>query len=270
MKTRVGKIARLPKEIREQLNQRLENGESGTILVKWLNEQSEVQKILTDQFAGQAIRAQNLSDWRNGGYQDWLRHQELRHQTCVTTEQSKDIELDEGETNLAESISSIIVAELAIQVQRLNLVTDPDERWNRCRQLARELSRLRRDDQRRMRNQLRREQFESTLEPAEYESDPEPQSADQIEIQNPGLETPSPASNADIADSGCSELSNPENIAPVETQKISADSGEESPPLIQQSTTPSIPLSEPVPARDLSAVYRTAHPDRVPPPNYPV
>jgi len=42
MKTRHGKIARLPKEIREL-------------------------------FHGRAISDQNLSQWREGGYADWLR-----------------------------------------------------------------------------------------------------------------------------------------------------------------------------------------------------
>ena len=77
MKTRTGKIARLPKPIREQLNARLENGEPGTSLVTWLNQLPEVQKIITDQFAGLPIRPQNLSEWRQGGYLDWIRHQLL-------------------------------------------------------------------------------------------------------------------------------------------------------------------------------------------------
>ena len=67
MKTRTGKIARLPKVIREELNVRLENGESGKELLAWLNGLPEVQKVIAEQFGGKVVRKQNLSDWRQGG-----------------------------------------------------------------------------------------------------------------------------------------------------------------------------------------------------------
>ena len=50
MKTRVGKIARLPHDIREQLNQRLFNGALGPELMNWLNALPEVQQVLSDFF----------------------------------------------------------------------------------------------------------------------------------------------------------------------------------------------------------------------------
>lgn len=69
--TRRGKIARLPKEIREELNRRLENGEQGARLVEWLNGLPEVKAILEKDFEGQAINEPNLTQWRNGGFLDW-------------------------------------------------------------------------------------------------------------------------------------------------------------------------------------------------------
>jgi uncharacterized membrane protein YccC len=169
MRTRVGKIARLPKEIREQLNQRLENGEPGKDLLNWLNQLPETQKILADHFAGQPIRPQNLSDWKSGGYQDWLRHQQLREQTRWTAEQSSDLERDINQLtiSIAEDIAIVMSAELALQVQALGRISDPKERFRQFRLLARELSRIRRDDQRVIRGRLQREKFESTLEPVE-------------------------------------------------------------------------------------------------------
>ena len=41
-RTRIGKIARLPNKIREELNRRLQGGERGETLLKWLNAQSKV------------------------------------------------------------------------------------------------------------------------------------------------------------------------------------------------------------------------------------
>lgn len=43
--TRNGKIARLPREIREELNRRLDDGEQGVRLVEWLNGLPEVKRI---------------------------------------------------------------------------------------------------------------------------------------------------------------------------------------------------------------------------------
>ena len=45
--TRVGKIARLPREVREELNRRLRNGEKGTLLKKWLNHLPEARAVMT-------------------------------------------------------------------------------------------------------------------------------------------------------------------------------------------------------------------------------
>jgi hypothetical protein len=69
--TRRGKIARLPKNIRDQVNQRLDDGEQGARLVAWLNSLPEAQAILARDFDGKAIREQNLSEWRKGGYREW-------------------------------------------------------------------------------------------------------------------------------------------------------------------------------------------------------
>src|SRR5438128_22041 len=74
--TRNGKIARLPREVRDLLNRRLQDGEPGTKLVDWLNDQTDVQAVLAAEFEGRAISEQNLSEWKAGGYRDWLAQQE--------------------------------------------------------------------------------------------------------------------------------------------------------------------------------------------------
>ena len=67
-----GKIGRLPKAIQDQVNRRLENGEKARTLAAWLNAQPEVSAMLAAEFAGRPIREQNLSEWRQHGYQQWL------------------------------------------------------------------------------------------------------------------------------------------------------------------------------------------------------
>jgi hypothetical protein len=55
MITRNGMIARFPKYLRHQLNGRLEDGEPGKQLVKWLNGLPQVQEVLQLRFGGRPI-----------------------------------------------------------------------------------------------------------------------------------------------------------------------------------------------------------------------
>jgi hypothetical protein len=143
MKTRNGKIARLPKEVREQLNRRLENGWRGTRLIKWLNDLPEVREVLREEFHGHAISAQNLSQWREGGYADWLRHQDSREGMRWILERAEDLEEEPGEENFCERLARIVTVEVATQVQRLDKIEDPKERWRELREVCLELWRLR-------------------------------------------------------------------------------------------------------------------------------
>ena len=77
-RTRIGKIARLPKDVREQLNRRLQDGEPTQRLLDWLNALPKIQGILAAQFGGRPIIKQNLSEWRRGGYLDWEAAEERR------------------------------------------------------------------------------------------------------------------------------------------------------------------------------------------------
>jgi len=76
MATRNGKIANLPNDIREQLNLRLLEGETGRELAAWLNALPEVQSVLASQFNGSGISEVNLTHWRQGGYLQWLTERE--------------------------------------------------------------------------------------------------------------------------------------------------------------------------------------------------
>lgn len=69
---RTGKIARLPITIRTEINVRLRNGQTGGQILPWLNGLPDVQAVLGALFDGDPINAENLSQWRRGGYADWL------------------------------------------------------------------------------------------------------------------------------------------------------------------------------------------------------
>lgn len=86
-----GKIARLPWTHREQVNHRLLNGETYPTIAAWLNADPIVRKILEDQFGGQDINPQNLSNWRSGGYTDWLAEREEIEATKALTQFSAQL-----------------------------------------------------------------------------------------------------------------------------------------------------------------------------------
>lgn len=80
-KARNGKIARLPLALREEVNRRLRDGEPGPKILAWLHTRPEVLTILDEYFREEPISAQNLSEWRQGGYQEWLDRQEQVERT---------------------------------------------------------------------------------------------------------------------------------------------------------------------------------------------
>jgi hypothetical protein len=88
---RKGKIARLPHVIRHELNARLRDGVPGTEILAWLNDLPESQSILAEQFGGEPVKPQNLTDWRQGGYQDWLSQQDKYEEARKTTDHAQYI-----------------------------------------------------------------------------------------------------------------------------------------------------------------------------------
>ena len=77
MNARNGKIARLPRSVRHELNERLERSEQSPQLLDWLNALPEARKIVQNDFAGVPISKQNLSEWRQGGFEEWLARRNL-------------------------------------------------------------------------------------------------------------------------------------------------------------------------------------------------
>jgi hypothetical protein len=70
--TRIGKIARLPHHLREQLNLRLHDHQPYKTILPWLNSLPEAKAIFAADFDNRPITKQNLSEWKQGGFRDWL------------------------------------------------------------------------------------------------------------------------------------------------------------------------------------------------------
>jgi hypothetical protein len=70
-----GKIAHLPKPIREQLNRRLDNAERHDRVLTWLNSLPEVQAQVASEFDGVPVSKQNLYQYSQHGFRLWKNRQ---------------------------------------------------------------------------------------------------------------------------------------------------------------------------------------------------
>src|SRR5579883_2269346 len=122
---RVGKIARLPGPIREQLNLRLEEGEGGEPLLAWLNGLPETRALLEQDFGGRPINKQNLSDWRQGGLAEWQLRRQLAEQARSTRSQAQEMRQD-GAGFLIDDLLLVFTARYAALLSRWNGEVTPE------------------------------------------------------------------------------------------------------------------------------------------------
>lgn len=145
MKTRIGKIARLPKSIRDELNHRLENGADGPELLAWLNALPEVQKILAEKFNARPINKHNLSDWRHGGYAEWAVSRDGRAQWQDLLDRAESLDQKRTGNNgvdVTSHLGTFLVVELAEAIDELHKMKDSKQRWKVLQMISRALARL--------------------------------------------------------------------------------------------------------------------------------
>ncbi len=144
--TRNGKIARLPRQVREQLNRRLDDGEPGTELVAWLNTLPEVQALLQAEFAGRPISEQNLSEWKQGGFRDWQRQQESLALALELCAQSDELAKVAGES-LGDRLAPLLIARYMAVLRTLGTDSGGDSGdWKMLHELCGDIVALRKGD----------------------------------------------------------------------------------------------------------------------------
>jgi hypothetical protein len=160
--TRNGKIARLPYGIRDLLNRRLHNGEQGVKLMKWLNGLPKVQEVLAEEFGGRPISEQNLSGWKQGGFEDWLRHQETREWVQKLADESADLEEIAGDFSVADWLSAPLAVALGRWIHELTTGAQNDMKQRKALlAIAREVTELRRSDHTAERLRIDRERWDA-------------------------------------------------------------------------------------------------------------
>lgn len=128
---RTGKIARLPQSIRAELNLRLRDGVPASKLIPWLHGQEAVLRVLDEEFNEEPISPQNLTEWRQGGYQDWLR--QIEKLEARREQQEYFLNLAALGKNTMDASASIVAGEMMtlfedidIQQQKLLIAENPE------------------------------------------------------------------------------------------------------------------------------------------------
>src|SRR5712675_2111573 len=83
-----GKVARLPKALRDKINLMLQDGATYPAIINTLGE------------AGKDLNVMNLSRWKDNGYKDWLLEQSWLNQTRARQEPASDLSTDFDATQL--------------------------------------------------------------------------------------------------------------------------------------------------------------------------
>ena len=143
---RNGKIARLPRLVREELHQRLSDGEPGRQLVDWLNTLPEVQAVLTAHFSSRPITEANLTLWKQGGFEDWQRHEETRAWVGQFVEESDDFEGAAAGACLADRVAVPVLMELVKLLRKATASDDLAEQRKTVFGVAQQIARLRQAD----------------------------------------------------------------------------------------------------------------------------
>lgn len=109
--TRKGKLARLPKSLRDQVNAKLADNQPASVILPWLNELPEVKAILERDFAGEPINDQNLSAWRMGGFAEWMKNQYDIERTQSKSRHALEL-VKAGGHNITDGMAAILAGDL--------------------------------------------------------------------------------------------------------------------------------------------------------------
>ena len=145
--TGTGKIARLPRAIREELNRRMADGQMGKELLPWLNGLPKVKALLAEQFAGRPISKQNLYDWRVGGYGVWQARQELLAEARAVAADAKGL-ASTTEGPVSDHLAAVLAVRYAAALAGWNgeVTEEFREKVRVLRSLCQDVAKLRQGD----------------------------------------------------------------------------------------------------------------------------
>lgn len=120
---RQGKIARLPHRLRKQVNTRLRDGEAARKLLAWLNAQPDAIAVWDAEFEGVPASPQNLSEWRLGGFKEYLRERDKLDAITTLSDYALEVAERSG-ASLADGAAAIIAGQI---VKSFETLADTEE-----------------------------------------------------------------------------------------------------------------------------------------------
>jgi len=111
--THKGKIARLPREIREQLNRRLLDGQPELEVLAWLRALPEARAAQLPESDGNPLSEQDLSEWQATGHRDWLAQQSALDQVRQLSAEVAELE-QAGEGALTNQLAQFLSAQYVV------------------------------------------------------------------------------------------------------------------------------------------------------------
>ncbi len=122
---RNGKIAKLPKDQRDKLNQMLADGATGAVII--------------DAFArhGIFLNHENVSNWRQGGHQDWLQLQVWRAEMIAEAESVSDLFTNNDESTFHQVVIRVAITQIFQSLKKGKLNDDPANYTRLLNSLAR-------------------------------------------------------------------------------------------------------------------------------------
>ncbi len=163
---RIGKIARLSRAVRAQLNSRLQDNVEGKLIVLWLNSLPEVKELLAEKFDGRPINEQNLSDWRQSGYEEWLAHQDITAQAAELAANQQELAAALPGQSLPDHLAAAVSFRYAaiLAAQGLELDEPALRQLKALGRICQAVVKLRRSDQNAARLKIETERWESVRE----------------------------------------------------------------------------------------------------------
>ena len=168
---RNGKIARLPQLIREEINQRLQAGHTGRSITVWLNSLAEVRATMDASFAGTEIREQNISEWKKGGYQEWLRFQEAVALAEHLYERGQEMKaMEKDRMPMSEVFTLWMTSRLAVSTREIESLKG-EAAWRKQRQFCTDLMKIRHAEHQAEKLQIERERTELQRQKFQFQRD---------------------------------------------------------------------------------------------------
>jgi hypothetical protein len=164
---RNGKIAHLPRALRDRINLALYNRCPAKELARALNQLPEVQAVMAQYFDGRPLKRQNIDEWKHGGYRDWLHHRQILEQKRELTADARDL------SGTADGLPDSLFGMLTLDYAHLMMNGDketPEEFEKRRKKLSlvsQDIVRIRRSDLQARRVQVQETRLERDEEKTE-------------------------------------------------------------------------------------------------------